>query len=405
MAAARDKAFSGLNALAFNGDDTAEAKKLGTLKDLQSAMFSQPQDLQLSVEKSLADVKGKIDRAFDAYRARLSIDVGGLERLTGAPVNNQQGMIAQETSLRAEYDRLSAAQSKARDEAGKAISVTRTELGALASSGSSAFQGFLTNILETPPAIKTLDTAIAKIRSDFIETGNSGDVSADAIKKIVEEVRLLDQYSHGGLFGNAGLKLFVEDSTAAIQKLQEIRAIQQQMKSSEALSPANTERLQSIKQWLDSLPVEKMNSGASAAERTAAAAARIDAHYQSAADSAARLDSLVEEQQQQPVNRASGGSVYFAAGGHNRGTDTVPAMLSPGEVVINARSARQFSSQLTAMNAGVQPAYHSHGGNVTNVNTTVGDVYVSGGDTPRQTGRAIASEIRRELRRGSSSLS
>ena len=65
-------------------------------------------------------------------------------------------------------------------------------------------------------------------------------------------------------------------------------------------------------------------------------------------------------------------------------------------------ASRRFASQLTAMNAGVQPSYHSHGGRVTNIGDI--NVTVKGGDTGRQTARSIASELRRELRRGSSVL-
>jgi len=84
------------------------------------------------------------------------------------------------------------------------------------------------------------------------------------------------------------------------------------------------------------------------------------------------------------------------------GTDVVPAMLSPGEVVINAASARKFASQLTAINAGVRPVYRSEGGSVTNVGDI--NVTVSGGGTSRQTARSIATELRRELRRGTATL-
>jgi len=103
--------------------------------------------------------------------------------------------------------------------------------------------------------------------------------------------------------------------------------------------------------------------------------------------------------------RAHGGPAwsYLASGGHPRGTDTMHAMLSPGEMVINAGSARRFSSELTAINSGHRPSYHSHGGSVTNVGDI--NVNVSGGGSARSTGRTIATEIRRELRRGSSSLS
>ena len=99
---------------------------------------------------------------------------------------------------------------------------------------------------------------------------------------------------------------------------------------------------------------------------------------------------------------AKGGMAYLAGGGHPRGTDMIPAMLSKGEMVMSAATTRKFASQLTAMNAGVKPSYHSHGG----VTTNIGDinVTVAGGGTGRQTARAIATELRRELRRGTSVL-
>jgi len=94
---------------------------------------------------------------------------------------------------------------------------------------------------------------------------------------------------------------------------------------------------------------------------------------------------------------------HLAGGGFlPQGTDTIPAMLSPGEFVVNARSARRFFSQLVAINAGVRPVYRQEGGPVTNV----GDIHVSvhGGQSARQTARTIAAGVRRELRRGTSVL-
>lgn len=91
--------------------------------------------------------------------------------------------------------------------------------------------------------------------------------------------------------------------------------------------------------------------------------------------------------------------LYSAAGGLARGIDTVPAMLSPGEFVINARSARRFYSQLQAINSGSQPVYRESGGSVTNI----GDVSITVQDSgnPQQTARAVMQAIRREQRRGS----
>lgn len=94
----------------------------------------------------------------------------------------------------------------------------------------------------------------------------------------------------------------------------------------------------------------------------------------------------------------------FATGGFAKGTDTIPAMLSPGEYVINAKSTRRFFSQLQAINAGVAPIYRAEGGPVVNNNTTIGDIVVQGGNSGRATARTIAQELRREFRRGTSSL-
>ena len=52
---------------------------------------------------------------------------------------------------------------------------------------------------------------------------------------------------------------------------------------------------------------------------------------------------------------AKGGMVkpsYFVDGGFARGTDTVPAMLTPGEFIVNRDSAKSFSPLLSAMNNG-----------------------------------------------------
>jgi TP901 family phage tail tape measure protein len=105
-----------------------------------------------------------------------------------------------------------------------------------------------------------------------------------------------------------------------------------------------------------------------------------------------------------PPAQASGGMMWshFDAGGTARGRDTVHAMLSPGEMVMNEQSSRKFGSQLVAMNSGSRPNYHSHGGSVTNVGDI--NVHVAGGNSASGTGRQIASELRRELRRGSSTL-
>lgn len=122
-----------------------------------------------------------------------------------------------------------------------------------------------------------------------------------------------------------------------------------------------------------------------------------------AADAFAKI-SAIRTQPDNVITAANGRRInprFFTHGG--RGADQISAMLSPGERVINARSSRNFASQLEAINAGHNPVFRDNGGIVNN-NITVGDINVQGGETSQQTARAIAQDLRRELRRNASAL-
>lgn len=102
----------------------------------------------------------------------------------------------------------------------------------------------------------------------------------------------------------------------------------------------------------------------------------------------------------QPQGLAKGGLVhYYADGGFTpRGTDTIPAMLSPGEFVVNAAATRKFYAQLVAINSGRQPIYRADGGPTNNV-TFTGDISIVENNSGRDTARELAGQLRRELRR------
>ena len=99
---------------------------------------------------------------------------------------------------------------------------------------------------------------------------------------------------------------------------------------------------------------------------------------------------------------ATGGLIRHLAGGgtSGRGSDTIPAMLSPGEFVVNAGASRKFFSQLVAMNSGGNPVFRQGGGQS---NITVGDINISNSSQPQATAREVISLIKRELRRETSS--
>lgn len=105
------------------------------------------------------------------------------------------------------------------------------------------------------------------------------------------------------------------------------------------------------------------------------------------------------------VNVATGRYMYRACGGNaypSRGTDTIPAMLSPGEFVVNARSSRKFFSELQAINSGKQPVYRAEGGPVGGDTISVGDINVNyqGDSNSVQSVTDFARRIRREIRKG-----
>jgi len=124
--------------------------------------------------------------------------------------------------------------------------------------------------------------------------------------------------------------------------------------------------------------------------------------YAAATQALAQVQALLSAQASAGVTAAYGAVIHRATGGGVRWTDTVNAMLTPGEVVVNASAAKQFYPQLNAMNAGSHPIFRDKGGPVTNV----GDINVSvnGGDTSQQTIKSIASGLRRGMKRGTITL-
>ena len=104
-------------------------------------------------------------------------------------------------------------------------------------------------------------------------------------------------------------------------------------------------------------------------------------------------------------NAFFGGRLFRNGGGFARHRDTIPASLSPGEFVMNSQSSRRFAAELSAMNAGATPAFRNSGGGV-DQSTTVGDIHVSvaGSNSEQGTARNIATQLRREIRRGTSRI-
>ena len=93
-----------------------------------------------------------------------------------------------------------------------------------------------------------------------------------------------------------------------------------------------------------------------------------------------------------PVNKAAGGLLQH-------GQDVIPAMLSPGEFVLNKQATNQMYSQLVSANNGTNFA---SGGSTTNVGDISVTLQTSGNEA--LDARAIGHALNREIRRGTLSL-
>lgn len=104
---------------------------------------------------------------------------------------------------------------------------------------------------------------------------------------------------------------------------------------------------------------------------------------------------------------ATGGQIpsFLAGGGptQSRGTDTVSIQAAPGEFFVNAASTRRFIPELTAINQGRMPEARNNS-QITN-NSFSGDININVPPGTKVDGRTISQDIRRELRRKTSSLS
>jgi TP901 family phage tail tape measure protein len=197
-----------------------------------------------------------------------------------------------------------------------------------------------------------------------------------------------------------GQKVVLDQVRSAATLIQEAALIQAKLDNTPSVSLLDA-TIQAALQGITATQIQAdamniaIQQGASGMGVQAEASRIIAENYERAAAAALRLQTGSGSA---ATNRMFGGSMsYFASGG--RGLDTIPAMLSKGEFVVNAKSSQRFFSQIQAMNAGQNPVFRQDGGGVTN-NTNIGDINVNGSKSPEATAKAIVSLINRAQRRG-----
>jgi len=222
----------------------------------------------------------------------------------------------------------------------------------------------------TMAAIKEESEAVGVLAQKYLESRASANAAANAVvqpKPPTNSTEAGDQR-----FQNP----FIEAKTGADQLQSSVDGINMKLQSTNAAQDGH----------------------ASAVSNTQAAVDNLVASYGQLLQTVQAAASAQSSLSSGAVTAAKGGPLgYFASGG--RGTDTIPAMLSEGEFVVNAKSSRRFFSQLQAMNAGRTPVYRESGGSTTNIGDV--SINVSESSSPRQTGREVMQAFRREIRRGS----
>jgi TP901 family phage tail tape measure protein len=260
------------------------------------------------------------------------------------------------------------------------------------------------------------DEAVASLKGvDFLspmlksliahpERFSSADRNTTLINSQDELRTLMGQMQNHGSSFSGDIKSFIANIGLALDAISRLKVLQQQQGENSAALDAFAKA--------NAVVTENVNSTAKALKAEAANFEALTVQVNAYAEAGAKVNKVYDDlinriigeatapPAEQTYNYGQGAAgAYYANGGFvPKGRDTIPAMLSPGEFIMNARSTRAYFGQLVAMNAGVRPQYKAAGGPV----TTVGDIHinVSGGNNTKTTVREIGKELSRAIRRG-----
>ena len=394
----RAKAFKTLTDSALSSKNFDLTKALDLAK-LNADLTKTPLTLKFDVEKGIADVKAKMEQAFAHFKLNFpGADVAGLEQALGkqfkTPTEVSQGIDEARDELNKSLAQIG--EGPAND---KAIEGLRKDLASILEESESV--GRSMSRWASTPSFTGASKAFQTFRQDFAAVAKSSNVTGEDLGRLTKELgtwkTLTEKGNIGGL--GPGNKLELENFSKGLGHLQQIQLLQHKQQQ----MPQATQRAQQLQQALGrganvapafQRVASSINQAASASRNVASAWAQAAESAEAAAAAAARLNAPA------PAHKATGGMIFRADGGFTpRGTDSVPAMLSPGEFVVNARSTRAFLPALQAMNAGLVPGHHAAGGMV-NHNTSVGDIHIHADKNPHLTAAAVRQVLNRGRRTG-----
>ena len=387
------------------------------------------QQLSFSTE-ALRMANKQLNDAVSLRKVRVP-EAGALEALTGIEVIDAQSQTEALTVMEDKFGNLLTLNKKYKDQI-NAVKIAQIQVNKALEKGAKESSGLVTGITSViakvdqklgvdsvvgyTDALQEAQTMASRAAQGIIPSMSQLQVVNNNLKKSAEELSIEYRVGFGALTTAAAnamnsVKLLLDEQQklrdikveagispeSVQQQLSVLQTVNQMFKAPEEAAKAVATHTGTTKTNVSDTvnPAQKVaewqSQQAAAAERAATANA-------ASLNSLSGITSLSGLGRKRIGELASGGRVgYFANGG--RGTDTIPAMLSAGEHVTNARSSRRFFSQLQAMNAGQQPVFRNDGGDT--YNTEVGDINVSGAGKPAVVAREVMKAIRREERRGS----
>lgn len=373
----------------------ANAAELQSFSETQRKKIEAARAADNQIVESTRRVAGALNKAFSANQVAAQFDaspfITALEKLgDGRQIQSANGLAVAIESVAKKADELRlklAEANKAAEQVGTVRGEIDEALGSIRGDG----HGFAGDFASG------LKSQLEQLKVDLAALAQSSNITEEQLNQLIAKRNQFGKAAFEGenpLVGKLGFAQDVQQLDQALAKLQQLKTLQAQATPDPALQ-ANLTRLEAV---LAQNPAGQFSGAATAMNQAVGPAQLIAAAWERAAAAAERA---MRAASATPKNKAFGGMSHLASGGFARGIDTIPAMLSPGEFVMNARSSRQFFSQLQAINAGQTPAFRENGGSVTDNSTTIGDIHLHSNPTST---RELMKDIRREQRRGTGRL-
>jgi len=401
---------------------TSSALKDKVVPQFRDLLTGEPIELNIGVEKALTTIRSQITSQFD----NAPLEIKALLKLTtgqdspiGGNLGPQQDQISQKSqelttqalklkeqessllsTITAENANIVQNLQQVKGEVDRAISL----LGGVVQLPSGQKIGTAAELEALGKNIEVVGESLAKAT----QQGNLEAVNTlrQTLASLVEEVKNLSVFTNDANLNTLfqGISSAVNSIGAAQLEIQKVNpTLQEVNKQLEAIKTLGT----TLPATLQPVETSLLDVGTAGQQGASQATNALSTIGSTAAAQIGPVLQLVAALQQAAALgggggqfASSGGGVAFLSGGGAapRGSDTVSAMLTPGEEVTNASSSRRFYAQLRAINAGVTPTYREAGGEVTNYHT--GDITINTPPNQPVNADTLLSELQRRVRKG-----